>query len=981
MTNLGVDTAVEDDVERMLGRLVEPSLARLAAQLRQVTTLSTPERDAVHAAVAATVTPTVWRRVSRVMLLELNAARVTGQLTAPDPQGRWREWVDRLASPDGWEKVAEPYPSLLPGIRTIVSNRCAAGLRLARRFGADRDRLAGLLGTAPGDLRQISMDAGDSHLGGQSVAIVTCDAGRLVYKPRSVRVDAVLGRFLATLLADQPADTRIRVPRVCTSDDTDGPYGWAEFIDHRYCRDDTELAQFYRGLGHWLAVMRVLSGSDLHNENVIACGPVPVVVDCETLFTPFDTGRASGYGDAVDLAAYRTKQSLLRSGLLPGRGAMLGWRGVDTSAAGFLPGEQPTVQVPTIADAGTDRARLALTTAPIEPSANLPSPAPDLGRYWQSVVDGFVEVTGALRALDTAGALAPRLAEFADCPVRVVVRDTTAYTELGRMLWHPSSLHEPAPARQRAAELLRRHADNRPGAPDDPAVIEAEITELLDGDVPVFTTTPATGVLTGPGGTRYGTARDLVAEALDRWRRVDPDTDRRVIQAAMVSAYLNDGWRSGGGRLPEVRARAADVDRRRRAAAAGIVRRMCDEALRGADGTATWVAAVRNPTGWSVQPLPADMYGGTAGVAVVLAGYLREMTHDRADPVPEVAELLAAVTETARRADDQQETFRVESRAADITLRPDAPGGYLGLGSRIWGWLLLRDLGAVTGKEALQRASALAALMPDAVAADQEHDLLTGAAGAIVPLLALAGCTDDAGEAQRWRDLAVSIGDRLRTSATFGGVGAGWPTEAFPDGIGGFAHGVTGIGWALVRLALATGADGPRDLADAAFDREESYFDADHRNWRDIRQPVEAQVFGGAWCHGSVGIGVAASDLLHRDGDGRWGDLLRRAATATTTYSFGYNHTLCHGDLGAWELLERAWAAGLGPADLRRDEVVARMLTSLEEHGPVSGMTRDAFSPAMMAGEGGVVYQLLRLHPDSDLPSVLLPDLAGPATD
>lgn len=38
-------------------------------------------------------------------------------------------------------------------------------------------------------------------------------------------------------------------------------------------------------------------------------------------------------------------------------------------------------------------------------------------------------------------------------------------------------------------------------------------------------------------------------------------------------------------------------------------------------------------------------------------------------------------------------------------------------------------------------------------------------------------------------------------------------------------------------------------------------------------------------------------------------------------------------------------------------------------------MARDAFSPGLMAGAGGVAYQLLRLHPECDLPSVLLPDL------
>jgi hypothetical protein len=35
------------------------------------------------------------------------------------------------------------------------------------------------------------------------------------------------------------------------------------------------------------------------------------------------------------------------------------------------------------------------------------------------------------------------------------------------------------------------------------------------------------------------------------------------------------------------------------------------------------------------------------------------------------------------------------------------------------------------------------------------------------------------------------------------------------------------------------------------------------------------------------------------------------------------------------------------------------------------------FAPGLLAGQGGVIYQLLRMHPACDLPSVLLPDPAA----
>jgi hypothetical protein len=227
MTTTLSDAALRSDVDRMLCRLVGPALADLTVALRSVPGLTGPEQQALHAGVAAGVTQAVWRRVSRVVLLELNAARVTGGLAAQDSAGRWREWVDRLAGPGGWEAVAAPYPPLLPRLRTIVANRCAAGFRLAHRFAADRPALGQLLRAPPGELTEVEGGAGDSHHGGQSVAILRCAAGLVVYKPRSVQVDAVLARFLDRLLASEPAEGRIKVPQVLTQQDTHGPYGWA----------------------------------------------------------------------------------------------------------------------------------------------------------------------------------------------------------------------------------------------------------------------------------------------------------------------------------------------------------------------------------------------------------------------------------------------------------------------------------------------------------------------------------------------------------------------------------------------------------------------------------------------------------------------------------------------------------------------------------------------------------------------------------
>ena len=95
---------------------------------------------------------------------------------------------------------------------------------------------------------------------------------------------------------------------------TRGGHGWTAFIEHRHAASEDQLQCFYRGIGQWLGVLRLLGGTDMHAQNLIAHGPYPFIVDCETLFTPKLPPAASGYGLAVD------KAGVWVSGTVPGTG-------------------------------------------------------------------------------------------------------------------------------------------------------------------------------------------------------------------------------------------------------------------------------------------------------------------------------------------------------------------------------------------------------------------------------------------------------------------------------------------------------------------------------------------------------------------------------------------------------------------------------------------------------------------------------------
>jgi type 2 lantibiotic biosynthesis protein LanM len=942
--------------DRSLGCLFSPALDELVTQLSFVKGLSARERDVITDATRESLN-TSLHRVSRLLVLELNAARVTGRLSGENSEQRWQQFLELSSQRSFWDDLASHYPSLLSRIDAIVRKRYMATLRFAQRWTVDRCRLEGLCTGDPGELNELSFGAGDSHRGGSTVAIVHGEGWRVVYKPRSLAIDRALRGFVAELADDHGSALNVRVPEVMDC----GDYGWAKFVTHRFAAGNEELPSFYRGIGHLLALMRLLSGTDLHAENVIAQGGAPVVVDCETLFTPKIPPSPSGYGRALDRAGELIARTVLSVGVLPGRGMGLGWRGVDLSAVGMLPGQQPMQRQQEIIDAGTDEARVGPNFVEAPVSQNHPSPRPALAEYWPEVLRGFDELTSTLQRLDATGSLRPRLRVFEDCRVRVVVRATEVYAEIGRMLWHPVSLHNPDPARQRAFGLLQKMAANVSVAPSAPEVINAEIDELLHGDIPYFFTVVREGRLHGPGNTYWLPPCQLVEAALADWRSADFALEQKVIQASLVSAYINDGWKSHGTSVLRIHGRGGDLEARRRRQSARIIQTIVTNAIHGDDGSVAWIAPVLTSTGWSVQPLQQDFYNGISGLTLLLGAYLHETAAGRADPIHELDRLFAAALHTLHLNEAKRERLGDEG----LKVRPLPPGAYLGLGSQIWTYIVLAHW-ELDGGNGLQRARKLADQIPAAAAVDDIYDLLSGSAGAIVPLLMLASKTGD----ETCVRIASQLGDLLHERAKHRNGQAYWPNPFAPEGMGGFAHGVTGIGWALTRLARATGSVRHEQLAQEAFAFEDALFDEQEQNWLDLRM-LEGSKTAAAWCHGAVGIGLAHLNLDPTLTHTSTRKIVRRAAAATWRLGMGWSHCVCHGDLGAWELLNHAIAAGEAPKQLSASYLLDVILTSLEQYGPSFGMGRNAFTPGLLPGMGGVAYQLLRAHPEHDLPSIL----------
>jgi len=159
--------------------LIGPPLSGLDKALAELDGLAPAERNMLVAAAGASLTETIRRKVSRVLVLELNAARVSGSLRSETSEARWSEFLERAGRMDLWMSLTERYPTLLSRLAVLISGRINGAFELGRRFASSRSQLGPLIGGGDLELTGVRFGAGDSHRTGRTVAIAVGVAGLL----------------------------------------------------------------------------------------------------------------------------------------------------------------------------------------------------------------------------------------------------------------------------------------------------------------------------------------------------------------------------------------------------------------------------------------------------------------------------------------------------------------------------------------------------------------------------------------------------------------------------------------------------------------------------------------------------------------------------------------------------------------------------------------------------------------------------------
>jgi type 2 lantibiotic biosynthesis protein LanM len=959
------------------------------------------DRSTIEDLLFASLPGRLLRMLSRTLVLELNIARLEGQLPGESPEQRFQSFLQRLRDPEIALGLLEQYPVLARQLVAAIETWAGVSLEFLRhlrqdwpaisdRFSPDED---------PGSLIKADFGAGDVHKGGRTVVIVTFASGlQLVYKPRPLAVETHFQELLEWL-NERGAQPAFRTMSALDRYD----HGWVEYISADGCATSDEIARFYRRQGAYLALLYALEATDFHQENLIAAGEHPMLIDLESLFHP----RADGIdlSDSENPIDQTMSYSVLRVLLLPVR--VFGddeSDGIDISGLGGAGDQLSPKAMPDLEAAGTDEMHFVRRRQHLPGTHNRPNlngAEVDPLEYTEALVAGFGDMYQLLlRHREALLAEAGPLARFAEDEIRLIVRDTRSYALLLFESFHPHLLRN-ALDRDRHFDRLWLGVEARPFLT---RAISAERNDLLRGDIPMFTTQAGTRDVWSSDGEHIA---DLLDEAgLELVRRrvralseadlaqqtwfirasmatlaVDTDLAQRPSSPRPSSPRGHPAAAGEGGvispPLPSQR-EASEAQRtgwlgdegllqaRLIAAAHRIGERLEGLAYRG-EGSVAWIGLMRTPgERWALQPAGIDLYSGLPGLALFLA-YLGDITGE--------ARYTALAMETLQTLRDRIERGRPSVKAI---------GAFADWGGIIYTFTHLATLW--DRPELLAEAEAIVEMLPALIEADKDLDIIGGAAGCIGALLALYR----AAPSERTLQAARACGERLLATAqplpehgeSAGAWRVWWPPFSPRSTVAGsgFSHGAAGFSWALLELAARTGDDRYRQVALRGIIFERSLFSPEAGNWHYMRQlDAAAQtttdgqaMFVAHWCHGAPGIGLARLLTLPYLDDAAVRSEIDAALHTTIRQGFGVNHSLCHGDLGNLETVLQA-VQRLGDPYWRGeiDRLTAQILDDIDQNGWRCGVPLGVETPGLMNGLAGIGYQLLRLAAPERVPSVL----------
>ncbi|ADL50645.1 type 2 lanthipeptide synthetase LanM family protein [Clostridium cellulovorans] len=341
------------------------------------------------------------------------------------------------------------------------------------------------------NIRDIKVSLGDTHQQGKSVAEIQFDnEKKYIYKPRNSYIEKAFNKFIE--FANKNSGLKDLFINIVFYAKT---FTIEQFIEMQSCKTIVEVKDYYYRFGMLTALISLLSGSDMHFENLIAHNQYPCIIDFETFFT--QVNFTHNIDDANVKVIDTQVLNLSGTGLLP-MSFPMGHEGdgIDISALSGGNTKPITRKILIAKNVHTDDMGFEYENSYILNQNNnrstLNGEFQEYKNFKGYIYNGFNDTLDwILKNIDELKVFIKET--FNDLQVRQVMKATAIYNNLVDYMDHPHYLNDMA----RIEKLLE---NNWAYLYSDKRLVKYEIMDMLHLEIPIFyTSTSKTYLKTSNG--------------------------------------------------------------------------------------------------------------------------------------------------------------------------------------------------------------------------------------------------------------------------------------------------------------------------------------------------------------------------------------------------------------------------------------------------------------------------------------------------
>lgn len=861
-----------------------------------------------------------------------------------------RYWYfDNYSSTEEFHQMVNRlYPLLKERLDKIIHNHLINYKDLKMRVEENKEEIYKEFGFDINNMTNCHIRYGlsDYHRGLKSIYIIENESRRIVYKPRSGKIDIHWTSFIEWFNSKKPS---LKLDNIKVLDK--GEYCWQEFIENSPVESGIEVQRLYYRMGILSAIAYIFNMEDLHMENIIVNGEFPYIVDLETIFQ-VDGFQSSDLElkSATDILNKRIRKSVLSTQLFP-VSTKLHKSDVDISGITGKGGQVIKGCKVKIVNQFTDEIKVVREDGATEHKGNIGRMKEqyiDPKDYTREIIGGFKEGYILLQnnkkellELINSGEL------FDDVNPRYLFRNTNLYATILEMSKNPKYLKYRSDM-NRLYHLLFNTKKNV----QFKEIYESELEDLFNDDIPYFYGNINSKTIYNSRGSICFTLNktpliklnekildlseedmksqiDFIEKTMARhkktWNTVRERTSHRKLECEVNKELLIKTAKNIGDTL------------------------INNAIIHENTGTINWIDLQNSFPTWAIKAQDISLYSGLAGNAIFFCS-------------------LYMATGDKKYEDTLQKILRTIEIDRD-KISNENTSVFNGIYSLAYLYAFLYN--QTVDKNMLEKSRHIVQQYQGLISDNMAYDVIDGISGILILVLNIYELSMD----ESLKELAISIGESLVKNIQLDNGRAYWRKNGVNELIiAGFSHGLSGVIYGLSKLYKVTENKQYRHIIKNLINVENSYYDNKAKNWIDLRVGNTSEIDNTPihWCHGASGIGLSrikCADIIDTSSD-----IEKSLGITNEKGLYLDSDCLCHGNLGNIEFLLEAYKAS-GKLGLYHKSIT-RISEMMAENKQVSdyknGVGQEFNSPGFMLGLSGIGYEMLRISDFNKYASVLL---------